>query len=78
MVEQKQIRLEGSVPSAIAPPPGCRFHTRCPRRSLLPDGGAICAQEVPPWRHASEEHRIFCHIPIETLTTFEPVVTTGD
>jgi peptide/nickel transport system ATP-binding protein len=77
-VEQKHIRLEGAVPSAIAPPPGCRFHTRCPRRSLLPDGGKICAEEVPPWRHVSEEHRIFCHIPIETLKTFEPVISTGD
>jgi peptide/nickel transport system ATP-binding protein len=73
-VEQKHIRLEGTVPSAIDPPSGCRFHTRCPRRSLLPDGGQICEDEVPPWRHITEKHRIFCHIPIETLKTFEPVV----
>jgi peptide/nickel transport system ATP-binding protein len=77
-VEQKHIRLEGTVPSAIDPPSGCRFHTRCPRRTLLPEGGKICEEEVPPWRNATEEHRIFCHIPIETLQTFEPVVTTGD
>jgi peptide/nickel transport system ATP-binding protein len=77
-VEQKHIRLEGTVPSAINPPSGCRFHTRCPRRNLLPDGGKICEEEVPPWRHVTEEHRIFCHIPIETLQTFDPVVTTGD
>jgi peptide/nickel transport system ATP-binding protein len=76
--EQKHIRLEGSVPSAINPPSGCRFHTRCPRRSLLPDGGQICADEVPPWRQVTDQHRIFCHIPIETLQTFDPVVTTGD
>jgi len=75
---QKHIRLEGSVPSAINPPSGCRFHTRCPRRSLLPDGGQICADEVPPWRQVTDQHRIFCHIPIETLQTFDPVVTTGD
>jgi peptide/nickel transport system ATP-binding protein len=77
-VEQKHIRLEGAVPSAINPPSGCRFHTRCPRRNLLPDDGQICANEVPPWRNATEEHRIFCHIPVETLQTFDPVVTTGD
>jgi peptide/nickel transport system ATP-binding protein len=74
-VKQKQIRLEGSVPSAIAPPSGCRFHTRCPRRELLPDGGKICEQEIPPWREAGEGHRIFCHIPLETLRTFDPVIT---
>ncbi|MDX1614509.1 MAG: ABC transporter ATP-binding protein [Candidatus Promineifilaceae bacterium] len=75
-VKQKQIRLEGNVPSAIAPPSGCRFHTRCPRRSLLPDGGKICEEELPPWRETEDGHRIFCHIPLETLNTFDPVITT--
>lgn len=75
--KQKHIRLEGNVPSAVNPPSGCRFHTRCPRRALLPDGGAICAQAIPPWRDAGNGHRIFCHIPIETLLTFEPVIETA-
>ncbi len=74
-VEQKHIRLEGTVPSAIAPPSGCRFHTRCPRRELMPDGGKLCETEVPSWREVGEEHRIFCHLPIETLNSFEAVVT---
>jgi peptide/nickel transport system ATP-binding protein len=73
--KQKYIRLEGSVPSAISPPSGCRFHTRCPRRELLPDGGKICEAEIPPWREVGEGHRIFCHIPVETLLTFDPVIT---
>jgi peptide/nickel transport system ATP-binding protein len=77
-VEQKHIRLEGSVPSAIDPPSGCRFHTRCPRRNMLPDNGKICEEEIPPWQYATDEHRILCHIPIETLQTFDPVVTTGN
>jgi peptide/nickel transport system ATP-binding protein len=74
-VKQKHIRLEGNVPSAIDPPSGCRFHTRCPRRQLLPDGGKICAEEIPPWRETEDGHRIFCHIPIETLNSFEPVIS---
>jgi peptide/nickel transport system ATP-binding protein len=72
---QKNIRLEGNVPSAIDPPSGCRFHTRCPRRKLLPDGGKICEEEIPPWQEAAEGHRIFCHIPLETLRTFDPVIS---
>jgi peptide/nickel transport system ATP-binding protein len=74
--EQKHIRLEGTVPSALNPPSGCVFHTRCPRRSLLPNGGRICESEVPPWRYNTEEHRIFCHIPLEELREIEPVVST--
>lgn len=74
--KQQHIRLEGNVPSAISPPSGCRFHTRCPRRKLLPDGGKICETDVPPWRETENGHRIFCHIPVETLNTFEPVIST--
>jgi peptide/nickel transport system ATP-binding protein len=73
--EQKHIRLEGAVPSALNPPSGCVFHTRCPRRTLLPDGGRVCESEVPPWRYNTEQHRIFCHIPLEELRKMEPVVT---
>ncbi|NOZ70438.1 MAG: ABC transporter ATP-binding protein [Chloroflexi bacterium] len=73
--EQKHIRLPGSVPSALNPPSGCRFHTRCPRRHLAPDGGSVCATDTPPWQEAGDGHKIFCHIPIETLRTFEPVIT---
>ena len=76
--KQKRIRLEGSVPSAISPPSGCRFNTRCPRRHLLPDGGKICETETPPWQEDERGHRIFCHIPRETLLTFEPVIQTKE
>ena len=76
--EQKHIRLEGTVPSALNPPRGCVFHTRCPRRAeMLPDGGKICEEETPPWQHNTPEHRIYCHIPLEELRTLDPVVTAG-
>ena len=73
--KQKHIRLEGTVPSAIDPPSGCRFHTRCPRRKLLPDEGQICVTDTPPWREATDGHRIFCHLPLETLRSFDPVIS---
>jgi peptide/nickel transport system ATP-binding protein len=73
-IEQSHIRLEGTIPSPVNPPSGCRFHTRCPRRALLSDGGAICEKEVPPWREVGAEHRIHCHIPLEQLRELAPAV----
>jgi peptide/nickel transport system ATP-binding protein len=76
--EQKHIRLEGTVPSALNPPSGCVFHTRCPRRAeMLPDGGKICELETPPWQYNTDDHRIYCHIPLEELRKLDPVVTAG-
>ena len=69
-VEQKHIRLSGNVPSALNPPSGCRFRTRCPR--LL---GEICAAEAPPCQRVTDEHHIYCHIPLEELRKMEVVVT---
>jgi peptide/nickel transport system ATP-binding protein len=51
--------LTGTVPSAVSPPSGCPFHTRCPRKI-----GKICEEEVPPWRELGGEHRIWCHLPL--------------
>jgi peptide/nickel transport system ATP-binding protein len=69
-VEQKHIRLSGSVPSALNPPSGCRFNTRCPHKI-----GEICETEEPPWQDAGDGHRIFCHIRLEELQKMEAVVT---
>jgi peptide/nickel transport system ATP-binding protein len=59
---QERIRLQGSVPSAVNIPSGCRFHTRCPRKI-----GSICETEEPPWQDDGPDHRICCHIPLITL-----------
>ncbi len=75
-VAQAHIRLDGTVPSSLHPPSGCRFHTRCPRRQLLPDGGRICETETPHYQSGEGGHQILCHIPIQTLRTLEPVVQT--
>jgi len=72
--EQTEIRLNGNVPSALNPPSGCVFHTRCPRRNMLPEDGKICETERPPWRDSARGHRILCHIPLEELAKVDPVV----
>ncbi len=73
--EQKEIRLSGNVPSALNPPSGCYFHTRCPRKAeMLSDGGKICETDKPPWQQNGTGHRILCHIPIEQLSQIDPVV----
>lgn len=65
---QKRIRLEGPVPSAINPPSGCHFHTRCPRKI-----GEVCEREEPPCVETGDGLRIFCHIPLEELCKLTPV-----
>jgi peptide/nickel transport system ATP-binding protein len=62
----KRIRLEGEPPSPAAPPSGCVFHTRCPRKL-----GAICEQQDPPYLDAGDGHRIRCHIPIDQLRALQ-------
>jgi peptide/nickel transport system ATP-binding protein len=57
-----RIRLAGDIPSAAAPPSGCVFHTRCPRKV-----GAICEQTEPPLVEVEDDHLMRCHIPIEQL-----------
>jgi peptide/nickel transport system ATP-binding protein len=65
-IRQERIRLNGSVPSAVNIPPGCRFHTRCPRKI-----GAICETEAPPWQNVHRYHSICCHISLEELTAMQ-------
>ncbi len=52
-----RIRLQGEIPSAIEPPSGCVFHTRCPRKL-----GAVCERQEPPLSPAGQGHAIRCHI----------------
>lgn len=68
--EQKRIRLGGIVPSALNPPSGCYFHTRCPRKL-----GDICEEQDPPRQIAGKEHYIYCHTPLEELCKMGAVVT---
>jgi peptide/nickel transport system ATP-binding protein len=55
---RERIRLRGPLPSAAAPPSGCRFHTRCPRYL-----GDVCRDQAPPWQRDGDGHAYRCHIP---------------
>jgi peptide/nickel transport system ATP-binding protein len=46
---------EGDLPSPTAPPPGCRFHPRCPHAR------ARCRQEHPALRDSVVGHAVACH-----------------
>jgi peptide/nickel transport system ATP-binding protein len=47
--------LEGTPPSLADPPPGCRFHPRCP---LAMD---VCRRVVPAMQSLAGGHRVACH-----------------
>ena len=50
--------LTGEVASALNPPPGCRFHPRCPRAD------AICREKQPDLVEMTPGHLCACHHPI--------------
>ncbi len=56
----RRARLAGEVPSPLAVPAGCRFHTRCPRAS------ALCRAEEPALRDLGEGHLAACHHPLDS------------
>ena len=53
----KRVALSGEIPSAVDPPAGCVFHTRCPRRI-----GPVCDTEEPPLTPREDGHAIRCHL----------------
>ncbi|EKE43625.1 hypothetical protein OCGS_2357 [Oceaniovalibus guishaninsula JLT2003] len=75
-VQKKHIVLEGDVPSAMNPPPGCPFQTRCRWKSEVP--GGLCETIVPPMVTIEGGHQIKCHLSREKLDSMEPVITLAD
>ena len=54
--QKKRIILAGDVPSPINPPPGCRFHTRCPYVEER------CRVEEPATKEVRPGHFVACHL----------------
>ncbi len=51
----KPVILRGEIPNPANPPPGCRFHTRCP---YVQD---LCKTDVPVWKEVAPDHFAACH-----------------
>jgi oligopeptide/dipeptide ABC transporter ATP-binding protein len=47
--------LQGELPSPVAPPEGCVFHTRCPHAA------DVCRRSIPAWDAVGPGHRVACH-----------------
>ena len=54
--KKKLTGIPGAPPDLVVPPPGCRFHPRCPR--AMP----ICSQSAPATRAISADHTVACHL----------------
>ena len=47
--------IEGNVPNLVTPPPGCRFHPRCPH---VKD---VCRREFPAMKEINKDHLVACY-----------------
>ena len=70
-VVKKHIVLEGDIPSAMNPPSGCPFQTRCPRKHQVE--GDICEREVPAMKVLSSGHSIKCHLSDEVFSSMDEI-----
>ena len=72
-VNKKHIVLDGDIPSALNPPSGCPFQTRCGHKSMVGDN--LCEKELPPVRELADGHSVKCHLSDDYLSKMEPVIS---
>ena len=71
-IQRKRIVLDGDIPSAVNPPSGCPFQTRCGyKQEAVTD---LCETEVPPVRNLENGHQIKCHLAEDILARMDPVI----
>lgn len=58
---RRRIILLGDPPSALVPPPGCAFHTRCPVGPVNRPERAACIDDRPDLRSNGAGHAVACH-----------------
>ena len=71
-IEKTHIVLEGDIPSAMDPPSGCPFQTRCRWKDRV--AGGLCEKEVPTQKSMADGHEIKCHLPQSEFDAMEPVI----
>jgi peptide/nickel transport system ATP-binding protein len=71
-IEKEHIVLEGDIPSAMNPPSGCPFQTRCRWKDKV--GGGLCERDVPPIRTMANGHQLKCHLDQSVLDEMTPVI----
>ena len=71
-IEKKHIVLEGDIPSAMNPPVGCPFQTRCGWKSEVP--GGLCETKVPDIQTLAGGHQIKCHLAEDILARMDAVI----
>ncbi len=63
--DKVKVLAKGEIPTNVSPPPGCRYHTRCP---LAKD---ICREKVPPLLEVTQGHWVACHFWSEALEKYQ-------
>ena len=71
-IEKEHIVLEGDIPSAMNPPTGCPFQTRCRWKNQV--AGGLCEKEVPPIKTLEGGHQIKCHLGDDVMESMTPVI----
>ena len=52
--------IEGRIPEYLIPPPGCRFHPRCPNVTQ------VCKKDKPPYCDGGPQHKVACYLSKES------------
>lgn len=71
-ITRKRIVLDGDIPSAINPPSGCPFQTRCRFKDKVINN--LCDTQIPPVKNLKEGHQIKCHLSDDILNAMTPVI----
>jgi len=72
-IVKKRVVLDGDIPSAMNPPTGCPFQTRCLYKDKVKNN--LCDIEVPPTRILANNHEMKCHLSDKVLDAMGPVIT---